>query len=439
MTDFPALGQQAPNYWRDQLKAYIDEGDDRFDVLLNSLDVRATTILDLNAAPLGYAYAWGDSANRPAGFGDVVVQTVLTGLGTLQWVFEHERQSMNLGKGRIAVRTKEGDGGWGPWRVQDSDGLRTAVANTKRFGHMTGGGAIYHNAEGITWTGRFMLIAQGSEGLGAAAFQNVYAPPAGTAIPGHGGAPSLVVTSQGRIPVSDWSTLFYETNPESGDSDPSKFHVVGYTVDFEVPATWVMIATINPDLGFSMAIWGNGVVTRASGATGASYDPGASIPLSGDGFPEDVVSATANTEYSDHSQFNGACKWIKTGAGYNAQGWKVMYGDTGWRDVSGSLMNGWVKKPGGQVLLRRRNHTVTLYLFLLDGSAATDDVFLPVFPGFAAQQYVIQPVNAGIPSSTGRFILRPNTSFDLQSIRHNELITSIDWSTDEQWPTVLPG
>lgn len=27
MTDFPTLGQQAPNYWRDQLKAYIDQGD----------------------------------------------------------------------------------------------------------------------------------------------------------------------------------------------------------------------------------------------------------------------------------------------------------------------------------------------------------------------------------------------------------------------------
>lgn len=54
--------------------------------------------------------------------------------------------------------------------------------------------------------------------------------------------------------------------------------------------------------------------------------------LSGTGSPEGVVTATPGTEYIDTAATNGAVKWIKaTGSGNT--GWKVAYGDTGWRNM----------------------------------------------------------------------------------------------------------
>ena len=52
--------------------------------------------------------------------------------------------------------------------------------------------------------------------------------------------------------------------------------------------------------------------------------------------------------------------------------------DTGWRNLSGLLANGWALRPGGYVGIRREDDKTTLAALGLDGSAATSNVFVPI-------------------------------------------------------------
>ena len=52
----------------------------------------------------------------------------------------------------------------------------------------------------------------------------------------------------------------------------------------------------------------------------------------GTGSPEGVVTATPGTEYLDTAGTLGAWRWLKT-SGTGTTGWKVTYGDTGWRNM----------------------------------------------------------------------------------------------------------
>ena len=60
---------------------------------------------------------------------------------------------------------------------------------------------------------------------------------------------------------------------------------------------------------------------------------GGSGPLTGTGFPEGVVAAPVGTEYVDTAATNGAIKWIKA-TGTGTTGWRVAFGDTGWRNIT---------------------------------------------------------------------------------------------------------
>lgn len=52
--------------------------------------------------------------------------------------------------------------------------------------------------------------------------------------------------------------------------------------------------------------------------------------------------------------------------------------DTGWRNLSGLLANGWTLRSGGYVAIRREDDKTTLAVLNLDGSAATSNVFVPI-------------------------------------------------------------
>lgn len=72
-------------------------------------------------------------------------------------------------------------------------------------------------------------------------------------------------------------------------------------------------------------------------------------PIYGTGFPEGVVSASVGSIYIDTAVTNGASSWIKkTGTGNT--GWKVVYGDTGWRHLPIA--------GGGYFRVRRLNETI---------------------------------------------------------------------------------
>ena len=96
---------------------------------------------------------------------------------------------------------------------------------------------------------------------------------------------------------------------------------------------------------------------------------GGSGPLTGTGFPEGVVAAPVGTEYVDTAATNGAIKWIKA-TGTGTTGWRVAFGDTGWRNIT-ALFPAGEGITGLAVFLRLTDSDVILrFTGTTSGSAA---------------------------------------------------------------------
>src|SRR5690606_3517577 len=124
------------------------------------------------------------------------------------------------------------------------------------------------------------------------------------------------------------------------------------------------------DLGPAAAMTPAEVVTDedAQAALSASFAP-LDAGRSGTGSPEGVVAAPVGTMYRDLAGTNGAVLWVKA-SGTGSTGWKVTFGDTGWRAittwdsagvVSGAALSAsWapVSNSPGYILVRRINQFV---------------------------------------------------------------------------------
>ena len=102
--------------------------------------------------------------------------------------------------------------------------------------------------------------------------------------------------------------------------------------------------------------------------------------IRGTGMPEGNVKASVGTYYTDTAATNGAVRWIKT-RGSDKTGWRVVYGDTGWRSVPQILST---SMKASVVKVRRINNTVYLYAALTGwanswngGGASLPDGLLP--------------------------------------------------------------
>ena len=78
--------------------------------------------------------------------------------------------------------------------------------------------------------------------------------------------------------------------------------------------------------------------------------------IHGQGMPNGKVIAPVGTTYVDTAVTNGALKWIKR-TGNNNQGWEVLTGDTGWRNLN------IVSKLGNSFLQVRRKNDTVMYQF----------------------------------------------------------------------------
>ena len=83
--------------------------------------------------------------------------------------------------------------------------------------------------------------------------------------------------------------------------------------------------------------------------------------IRGTGMPEGNVKADIGTYYTDTAATNGAIRWIKAAANGSEFGWRVVYGDTGWRSVPQILST---SMKASVVKVRRINNTVYLYAAL---------------------------------------------------------------------------
>lgn len=219
-----------------------------------------------------------------------------------------------------------------------------------------------------------------------------------------------------------------------------------------------------------LSIAGN-VVTLSDGGgsitlptTGGTVAPANEYEIHGTGFPNGRVTAPVGTTYVDTNVTNGALKWIKQ-KGNDSQGWVVLIGDTGWRNLN------IVSKLGGSYLkVRRKNDTVTYQFgglswgwfgivrrggagYQLQPSDRERNVFIlslggiPV--GFRSESSLIGGIynDKGTPYGTWyiggagdgnmlrfQFTDPVPTDRDIGDIR----VSSISYLTNEPWPTTLP-
>ena len=186
--------------------------------------------------------------------------------------------------------------------------------------------------------------------------------------------------------------------------------------------------------------------------------------IHGTGMPNGRVVAPVGTTYVDTNATNGALKWIKR-SGTGNQGWEVLTGDTGWRNLN------IVSKLGSSYLKVRRKNDTVMYQFgglswgwfgvvrrggqgyQAQGSDRERNCYIlglsGVPLGFRSESSLIGGIynDKGTPYGTWylggtgdsnmlrfQFTDPVPTDRDIGDIR----VSSISYLTSEPWPTTLP-
>lgn len=118
---------------------------------------------------------------------------------------------------------------------------------------------------------------------------------------------------------------------------------------------------------------------------------------------------------------------------------QLIYGDTGWRDIKSLIVNGWVT---ASLLIRRVGSLVQLSGYYLNSADATSTLFAVLPEGFRMRHSGETRVIAKSQSTTGSLISSSSgnlVSGDLSGVYGQNGHFSIEWLTDNPWPTTLPG
>ena len=171
----------------------------------------------------------------------------------------------------------------------------------------------------------------------------------------------------------------------------------------------------------------------------------------GTGSPEGKVSAPVGSIYTDTAATNGAIRWIKV-SGTGNTGWRVEYGDTGWRRLEplGEYFTG-----EGDVLFRRINNNVTMKFVDVGVDTQGKSLIYLSEPGYIPAEFrgeygdrtsfwvsnVIANPNYLITIAQGSRIRYQYTTTPgshpgtgNQAMRGQGM-----WVTDQPWPSTLPG
>ena len=211
---------------------------------------------------------------------------------------------------------------------------------------------------------------------------------------------------------------------------------------------------------------GGGSITLPATAPATSGNTGQvnEYEIHGTGFPNGKVTAPVGTTYVDTNVTSGALKWIKR-RGNDNQGWEILIGDTGWRNLN------IVSKLGSSYLkVRRKNDTVTYQFgglswgwfgivrrggagYQVQGSDRERNCYIlglgGVPQGFRSEASIIGGIYNDKGTSYGTWYLGGAgdsnmlrfqftdpvpTDRDIGDIR----VSSISYLTSDPWPTTLP-
>ena len=166
--------------------------------------------------------------------------------------------------------------------------------------------------------------------------------------------------------------------------------------------------------------------------------------IRGTGMPEGNVKASVGTYYTDTAATNGAIRWIKT-SGSDKTGWKVVYGDTGWRSVPQILST---SMKASVVKVRRINNTVYLYAALTGWAYNWNGGGTGTLPDGLRPSDQMQGPSAGRHGNSYlTWIVQTNGFINAEAASAQNPtptlppIVSVSYIPDDNvpWPTTLPG
>jgi len=230
------------------------------------------------------------------------------------------------------------------------------------------------------------------------------------------------------------------------------------TVTHEVVSTTTSEIAVQSQMPVSLTVSDVGMAgpqgaTGATGNTGAdSTVPGPATPVDyqGTGFPEGTVTATVGKTYRDNNATNGAILWVKA-SGTGNTGWKVVYGDTGWRDITSSVQNSTgtsIVTGTPKLLIKRINDTVHTQLSAgheyLTLNATGDRVlmvqgFYPERGGWWPWLRWDTAAAYGLRWETGGYWRGASGAMNPFSNATWRPIPIGSWAAQASWPVTLPG
>jgi len=222
-------------------------------------------------------------------------------------------------------------------------------------------------------------------------------------------------------------------NAESGSNAGSDFHIIRYDdsgAQLGTAPLSIIRSTGENRIGETTAGTAHLRLDRSAGNVGI---------ITGTGFPNGVVTAPVGSMYTDTDATNGAIRWIKA-TGNGNTGWKVEYGDTGWREIESVLLNGFTATS---VKIRRFGDQVSITLFALDGSSSTGTTLYTLPTGFASDSRIRQTWMGRSSSDQTPNSAITYFSNTISLATSATSITSgrgtIDYLTTDTWPATLPG
>ena len=166
--------------------------------------------------------------------------------------------------------------------------------------------------------------------------------------------------------------------------------------------------------------------------------------IRGTGMPEGNVKADIGTYYTDTAATNGAIRWIKAAANGSEFGWRVVYGDTGWRSVPQILST---SMKASVVKVRRINNTVYLYAALTGWAYSWNGGGAPLPSGLRPGDQMQGPSAGRYGNSYLTWIVQTTGQIQAEAAGAQSPtptlapIVSVSYIPDDNvpWPTTLPG
>ena len=300
--------------------------------------------------------------------------------------------------------------------------------------------------------------------LMAEALLRAFLVPAAVPAAGGGGGASdaedVAFTPTGGLVATDVQAALVEleTEKETPAAAQSKADAAAAA---SVPKTLVdakgdlLVGTAADTVG-RLAAGSNGALLLPDSTQGTGWRFSTALHLEGAGSPEGAVTAPVGSQYTDTAATRGAISWIKaTGSGNT--GWKVAYGDTGWRDVTALVEAArWDTTVAANnfAYLRRINDTVHLDVYLkrtgtAGASRAAYETGIYTLPsGFTMPRGSNSFLNATLDSAANYVVAKCATNgllFQVEDVSGNWTLNTDfahikdSFVTSDAWPSSLPG